>query len=48
MGYEGEVNERAKRMAEVIGAAYVNLDTHDPKVLTPGGTTKIGSVLWVY
>ena len=38
----GEVNERAKRMAEVIGAEFINLDTHDPKVLTPGGTTKIG------
>merc|ERR1712227_531624 len=37
----GEVNERAKRMAEVIGAEFINLDTHDPKVLTPGGTTKI-------
>ena len=38
----GEVNERAKRMAEVIGAEFINLDTHDSKVLTPGGTTKIG------
>ena len=26
----------------VIGAEFINLDTHDPKVLTPGGTTKIG------
>ena len=57
----GEVNERAKRMAEgtllhyiityfyrtVIGAEFLNLDTHDPKVLTPGGTTKIGILVFM-
>ena len=38
-----EVNERAKRMAEIIGAEFINLDNNDPKALAPGGTTKLGN-----
>ena len=37
-----EVAERARRMAEEIGSDHINLDSMDPKVLSPGSTVKIG------
>ena len=39
-----EVSERSRRMAEEIGAVYINLDALDSKVMNPGSSVKIGNL----